>query len=144
MSLFYMQEMIMYQMQSSQAYDQVSLDARLAGATPHQLIAMLFEAAHNALLRAKIYFEKGAVAKRCEMIGKAINIIDQGLRASLDHEKGQQIATDLERLYDYISRLLLQANSQGDVNKLLEADRLLTEMSAVWDEILPKIQAGAA
>ena len=130
----------MYKKHSLQAYDQVSLDARLAGATPHQLIAMLFEAAHNALLRAKIYFEKGIVAKRCEMIGKAINIIDQGLRASLDHEKGKAIAADLERLYEYISRLLLQANSRGDVARLMEADKLLSEMAAVWDEILPMIQ----
>lgn len=132
----------MYQLQSSRAYDQVSIEARLAGATPHQLIAMLFEAAHNALLRAKIYFEKGIVAKRCEMIGKAINIIDNGLRASLDFDKGKEIATDLERLYDYLSRLLLQANTQSDIEKLLEADKLITEMATVWDEILPMIQEG--
>lgn len=130
----------MYARQSFKAYDQVSLDARLAGATPHQLIAMLFEAAHSALLRAKIYFEKGMVAKRCEMISKAINIIDNGLRASLDFEKGREIATDLERLYDYVSRLLLQANASSDVEKLIEADRLITEMATVWDDILPIIQ----
>lgn len=130
----------MYAQQSSKAYDQVSLEARLAGATPHQLIAMLFEAAHSALLRAKIYFEKGMVAKRCEMIAKAINIIDNGLRASLDHEKGKEIAADLERLYDYLLRLLLQANTNSDVTKLLEADRLLTEIAAVWNDLLPLIQ----
>ncbi|WP_442798722.1 flagellar export chaperone FliS [Pantoea vagans] len=130
----------MYARQSFKAYDQVSLEARLAGATPHQLIAMLFEAAHSALLRAKIYFEKGMVAKRCEMISKAINIIDNGLRASLDFEKGREIATDLERLYDYVSRLLLQANVSSDVEKLIEADRLITEMATVWDDILPIIQ----
>jgi len=130
----------MYKMQCSQVYNQVSLEMRLAGATPHQLIAMLFEAAHNALLRAKIYFEKGIVAKRGEMIGKAINIIDNGLRASLDHEKGKEIAADLDRLYEYVSRLLLQANTHSDVTKLLEADKLISEIAAVWDEILPMIQ----
>lgn len=130
----------MYAQQSSRAYDQVSLEARLAGATPHQLIAMLFEAAHSAMMRAKIYFEKGMVAKRCEMISKAINIVDNGLRASLDFEKGQTIAADLERLYDYVSRLLLQANTHSDVEKLLHADKLLMEMASVWDEILPMIQ----
>lgn len=130
----------MYKMQSSQAYDQVSLETRLAGATPHQLIAILFEAAHNALMRAKIYFDKGVVAKRCEMIGKAINIIDNGLRASLDHQKGKEIAADLERLYEYMTRLLLEANTRSDVTKLQEADKLITDLAAVWDEILPLIQ----
>lgn len=130
----------MYKMQSSQTYDQVSLETRLAGATPHQLIAILFEAAHNALMRAKIYFDKGVVAKRCEMIGKAINIIDNGLRASLDHQKGKEIAADLERLYEYMTRLLLEANTRSDVTKLQEADKLITDLAAVWDEILPLIQ----
>jgi len=130
----------MYAHQSSEAYNSVPVEAQVAGATPHQLIAMLFEAAHSALMRAKIYFEKGIVAKRCEMISKAINIIDNGLRASLDFEKGQEIAVDLERLYDYVSRLLMQANANSDVEKLLEADRLITGMAAVWNEILPAIQ----
>ena len=130
----------MYARQSSKAYDQVSLEARLAGATPHQLIAMLFEAAHSAMMCAKIYFDKGMVARRCEMISKAINIVDNGLRASLDFEKGQAIAADLERLYDYVSQLLLEANTGSDVEKLLEADRLLMEMATVWEEILPLIQ----
>jgi len=130
----------MYARQSSKAYDQVSLEARLAGATPHQLIAMLFEAAHSAMMCAKIYFDKGMVARRCEMISKAINIVDNGLRASLDFEKGQAIAADLERLYDYVSRLLLEANTGSDVEKLLEADRLLMEMATVWEEILPLLQ----
>lgn len=132
----------MYNAQGPQAYAQVSLESRLAGATPHQLIAMLFDGAHNALLRARIYFENGNVAKRCEMIAKALNIIDNGLRAALDHEKGGNIAGDLERLYDYISRLMIQANSGSDVEKLIQADKLLTEIAAVWDEILPQIQGG--
>ncbi|MDQ1213500.1 flagellar export chaperone FliS [Pantoea anthophila] len=130
----------MYKMKSSQVYNQVSLEMRLAGATPHQLIAMLFDAAHNALMRARIYFEKGMVAKRGEMIGKAINIIDNGLRASLDHEKGGDVAADLERLYDYMTRLLLDANIHSDVSKLLEADTLITGIATTWNEILPMIQ----
>lgn len=132
----------MYNTQGPQAYAQVSLESRLAGATPHQLIAMLFDGAHNAILRAKIYFENGNVAKRGEMISKAINIIDNGLLAALDHDKGKEIAADLERLYEYISRLLMQANLRSDVEKLVQADKLITDIAEVWDEILPQIQAG--
>ncbi|RPE04626.1 flagellar export chaperone FliS [Candidatus Pantoea deserta] len=128
--------------QGSQAYAKISLESQLAGATPHQLIAMLFDGAHSALLRAKIYFEENNIAKRGEMISKAINIVDNGLRSSLDHEKGQQIAADLDRLYDYISRLLMQANLHNDVSKLEEADKLLTDIADVWDEIAPHKQAG--
>lgn len=132
----------MYQKHGSQAYAQVSLESRLAGATPHQLIAMLFEGAHSAVLRAKIYLEDGNVAKRGEMISKAINIIDNGLRAALDHEKGRDIAADLEQLYEYISRLLLQANLHSDAAKLDLADKLIMDIARVWDEIAPYARAG--
>lgn len=131
----------MYQKHGSQAYAQVSLESRLAGATPHQLIAMLFEGAHSAVLRAKIYLEAGNVAKRGEMISKAVNIIDNGLRAALDHEKGRDIAADLEQLYEYISRLLLQANLHSDTAKLDLADKLIMDIARVWDEIAPYARA---
>ncbi|ROP58318.1 flagellar protein FliS [Enterobacter sp. BIGb0383] len=132
----------MYQQSGPQAYAQVSLESRLTGATPHQLIAMLFEGAHNAVLRAKIYFENGNVAKRGEMISKAINIIDNGLRAALDHKKGMEIAADLEQLYDYISRLLIQANLHSDVEKLMLADKFIMDISSAWDAIAPHARAG--
>lgn len=132
----------MYYHQGSQAYATISLESKLAGATPHQLIAMLFDGARSAILRAKIYLEEGNVARRGEMISKAINIVENGLRAALDHDKGQQIAADLERLYDYIARLLMQANLHNDLSKLDQADKLLSDIADVWDEIAPHNQAG--
>ncbi|MEZ3500079.1 flagellar export chaperone FliS [Pantoea sp. KPR_PJ] len=132
----------MHYQQGPQAYARISLESKLAGATPHQLIAMLYDGARSALQRAKIYLEDGNVPKRGEMISKAINIVDNGLRAALDHEKGQHIAADLERLYDYISRLLMQANLHSDLSKLEEADKLLADIADVWDQIAPHRQAG--
>lgn len=132
----------MYSQQGAQAYARISLESRLAGATPHQLIAMLFEGARSALSRAAIYFEQGDIARRGEMISKAINIVDNGLRAALDHQKGPAIAADLERLYDYISRLLMQANLHNDPDKLQQADKLIGDIEEVWQAIAPHGQAG--
>lgn len=125
----------MYSNRGTQAYAQVSLESKLAGATPHQLIAMLFDGAHNAILRAKIYMEMNKVAERGEMISKAIGIIDNGLRAALDHEKGEKIAEDLEALYDYMSRKLLQANLRNDAELLTHIDELLMSLATTWKEI---------
>jgi flagellar secretion chaperone FliS len=132
----------MYSQQGPQAYARISLESRLAGATPHQLIAMLFEGACSALSRAAIYFEQGDIARRGEMISKAINIVDNGLRAALDHQKGPAIAADLERLYDYISRLLMQANLHNDPARLQQADKLINDIAEVWQAIAPHQQAG--
>ena len=127
----------MYTFQGSKAYAQVDLQSKLAGATPHQLITMLFDGAHNAIQRAKIYFANGNVAKRGEMLSKAINIIDNGLRASLNHEVGGTISQDLERLYEYMSRMLLLANLQNDPSSLKHVDELLMALAATWKDIEP-------
>jgi len=128
----------MYARQGTHAYAQVDLHSKLAGATPHQLITMLFEGAHSAIVRAQLYFESGNIAKRGEMISKAINIIDNGLRSALDHEKGQQIARDLEALYSYMSRTLLQANLNNDPSQLTHVDEILMNIAETWKEIEPR------
>jgi len=120
------------------AYAQVGLESQLAGASPHQLITMLFDGAHNAILRAKIFFDNGNIAKRGQMISKAINIVDNGLRAALDHEKGKEIAYDLDRLYEFISFTLLQSNLHNDPDKLMVADRILMDIADTWKSINPQ------
>ncbi|YCH30596.1 flagellar export chaperone FliS [Erwinia sp. D4-22] len=128
----------MYAKQGTHAYAQVDLHSKVAGATPHQLITMLFEGAHSAIVRARLYFENGNIAKRGEMISKAINIIDNGLRSALDHEKGQQIARDLDALYHYMSRTLLQANLNNDPSQLTHVDEILMNIAETWKEIEPR------
>lgn len=125
----------MYTARGPQAYAQVSLQSKLSGATPHQLITMLFDGAHSALARAQIYMENGRIAERGEMLSKAINIIDNGLRAGLDHEKGKGISEDLESLYAYLSRTLLQANLTNDVMLVSHVDELLMNIATAWKEI---------
>jgi flagellar protein FliS len=128
----------MYSKSGTQAYAQVDLESQLAGASPHELITMLLEGAKSAVLRAMIYFETGNIAKRGEMISRAINIIDNGLRTSLDHEKGQHIAQDLEQLYEYMSRTLLEANRQNKPELLTGVSEILTNLATTWKEIEPK------
>ncbi|HEY3590912.1 MAG TPA: flagellar export chaperone FliS [Buttiauxella sp.] len=130
----------MYASRGIQAYAQVDLQSQLAGATPHQLITMLFDGAHNAILRAKIYFEAGNIARRGEMISKAINIIDNGLRASLDHEKGKGIAEEMEMLYEYMSRTLLDCNLRNNADQLAHVDELLMTLATTWKEIDPQFK----
>ena len=128
----------MYSNPGRKAYARIDLESQLAGASPHQLISMLLDSALNAVLRAKIHFENGNIAKRGEMISKAINIIDNGLRTSLDHEKGEHIAQELESLYDYMSRTLLQANLRNSPSGLASVSEILTNLTTTWKEIEPK------
>ncbi|OQD48706.1 flagellar export chaperone FliS [Enterobacter cancerogenus] len=128
----------MYTKTGNSAYTTVSLDSQINGATPHELIVLLYDGAINAMKRAEIYFQSGNIARRGEMISRAINIIDNGLRAGLDHEKGGQIAEELESLYEYISRTLLEANLNKSGENLPHLISLMTEMSETWQLVAPK------
>lgn len=130
----------MYSKTGNNAYTSVSLDSQVAGATPHQLISMLFDGAINAMRRAEIYFHSGNIARRGEMISRAINIIDNGLRAGLNHEIGGQITADLERLYEYVSRSLLEANVNKSGEKLPQLIQLMVDMSETWRAIDPSVK----
>lgn len=128
----------MYTKTGNSTYSDISLESQITGATPHQLIVLLYDGAINAMKRAEIYFQSGNIARRGEMLSRAINIIDNGLRAGLNHEKGGQIATELESLYEYISRTLLEANLNKSGEKLPHLIALMTEMSETWQAIAPQ------
>ena len=72
---------------------------------------------------------------------KAIDIVDNGLRAVLDHSAGGDIAADLERLYEYMTRQLMLANLRNSAELLGEVDALLENLSSAWAAIDPDAPA---
>ncbi|MEB7886153.1 flagellar export chaperone FliS [Serratia fonticola] len=130
----------MYNRSGTQAYAQVSVESGVMGASPHQLIVMLFDGALSALLRARILMEQGNIAGKGLAISKAINIIDNGLKNGLNHEQGGEIADNLAALYDYMKRRLMQANLHNDVAALDEVSGLLENIADAWRQIGPNYQ----
>ncbi|EAA6487313.1 flagellar export chaperone FliS [Salmonella enterica subsp. enterica serovar Typhimurium] len=128
----------MYTASGIKAYAQVSVESAVMSASPHQLIEMLFDGANSALVRARLFLEQGDVVAKGEALSKAINIIDNGLKAGLDQEKGGEIATNLSELYDYMIRRLLQANLRNDAQAIEEVEGLLSNIAEAWKQISPK------
>ncbi|MGU3524244.1 flagellar export chaperone FliS [Enterobacteriaceae bacterium C23F] len=127
----------MYTKTGNNAYSSISLESQVAGATPHQLIVLLFDGAINAMRRAEIYFQSGNIARRGEMISRAINIIDNGLRTGLNHEIGGQITADLENLYEYVSRNLMLINLNKTPEQLPPLIELMSGLAETWKAIDP-------
>ena len=123
-------------MQNSAAmnqYKQVGVQA--AGhADPHTLIQMLIDGAIQRLNTAKMHMQQNNIPLKGENISKAISIID-GLRSSLDMEKGGEIAKNLESLYDYMQRQLLAANIDNKLENIEEVLSLINEIRAGWASI---------
>ncbi|MFO7954414.1 flagellar export chaperone FliS [Thioalkalivibrio sp.] len=115
-------------------YRQSGALAEAQVADPYRLIQMLFEGALERIAVARGAMQQGNVALKGEKIGKAIDIVES-LRAVLDHKHNAELAGNLDALYEYMSRRMLEANAQNDTAALDEVARLLREIKAGWDEI---------
>lgn len=121
-------------MTALQQYQTVSTQAQAAGADPHRLIQMLMEGGLTRLAQARGAMERQQIAEKGELISKAIGIVN-GLRQSLDIEQGGEIAVNLDSLYDYMVRRLMEANLKNDSAILEEVSGLLREVKEGWDAI---------
>jgi flagellar secretion chaperone FliS len=117
------------------AYAKVGVETGVSGASPHQLIIMLYDGALVAVTSALHHMKTGNIPEKGQSISKAIMIIDGGLRASLNKEVGGQIALNLESLYEYMSNRLLTANMKNQPEVLEEVHRLLTDLKEAWTAI---------
>lgn len=115
-------------------YQQVNTQSGVAYASPHRLIQMLMEGALERIAVAKGCIQRQDIAAKGEQIGKAIDIIG-GLRDGLNMEAGGEIAANLDALYDYLQRQLLQANLHSDLAILDEVADLLRPIKEAWDAI---------
>lgn len=117
------------------AYASVGVETEVAAASPHKLIVMLFDGACAAIRAAQIQMQHGDIAAKGMAISKAIAIIENGLRASLDIKAGGELAANLDALYDYMNGRLLQANLKNDAALLEEVLHLLTDLRNSWNAI---------
>jgi flagellar secretion chaperone FliS len=117
---------------SARTYAQIGLETEVLGASPERLITLLFRAARTAVAKARLHLQSGNIAGRGMAISQAINIVDCGLKASVDHEAGGDLAKSLTTVYDVIIHHLLLANLDADMHKLELAERLLADIGDAW------------
>ncbi len=120
---------------SASAYQRVHVETAVSGASPHQLVEMLFDAYLQAVSMARAALKQGNVALKGEQIGKAIRIVDEGLKPALNMEQGGDLALNLKGLYGYCVVLLTQANLNNDDKSLADAARVMLPVAQGWKEI---------
>ncbi len=125
------------------AYQQIGLETATAGATPHKLIALLFDGFQDAVARARGAMQARQIEAKGRAIGHAARIVEEGLKAGLNLRDGGKIAADLDALYAYIGMRLTYANLHNDEVALDECARLIEPVRSAWAEIGPRVTAAA-
>ncbi len=121
----------------SNLYQQVGVETRVNSASPHQLVALLFDGYMEAVAQARGALLKNDRLAKGVAIGRAVRIIEEGLRAGLDLRAGGQLARDLHELYGYLTLRLTQANLRDDAAALDECQRLMAPLRDAWAAIAP-------
>lgn len=124
---------------AARAYARVDIESGASAADPHKLIAMLYQGALLAVANARNSILRSDTEAKIAAITKALQIVDDGLNASLDKSAGGELAHNLNALYDYMCARLLDANLHNDVAALDEVSGLLNELKGAWDSIRPAV-----
>ena len=123
-----------------QQYGQVAKEAQADGANPHRLITMLLEGAMDKIAAAKGFMLRSDIGSKGKLISGEIAIVN-GLRMSLDKQVGGEIAENLDNLYEYMGRILMEANVNNNPHQLDEVTSLLSEIRSAWVAIPDEIKA---
>lgn len=129
--------------QAARAYGQMHCDARVESATPHQLVALLYEGLLSRINIARGALKRGDVPAKGHAIGMAVRIIEEGLRAGLQGESSDVIVRSLSTLYDCLTAQLTQANLHNDDQILERCGRLVEIVREAWASIGAKTGASA-
>ena len=122
-------------MRSANAYKTIGVETSVSGATPHQLVSLLFDALQQALVSARVAIISEDIPTKGKTIGRAVRLLEEGLKAGLDLTRGGELAANLRSLYDYCIFKLSEANLRNDAAMVDEVIRLVRPVAEGWNEI---------
>jgi flagellar secretion chaperone FliS len=106
---------------------------------PAQQIVLLYEGAIRRIKEAQSAIAARRINERCCAVQKATAIIE-GLQSCLDHERGGELARNLDRIYTHISFRLQRVNLTDDPAICDELIARLDQLRGAWAQLA----AGAA
>jgi flagellar protein FliS len=133
---------MMYSQRGAAQYRAVRSHGLVADASPARLVQIMFEhilselaTAQGCMERIKNNMPLAEVVAKGKSLGKAIRLINQ-LNATLDMDRGRQIAENLRALYLYMLERLTLANVTNDAGIVAEAASLVRKVKSGWDKIV--------
>lgn len=130
--------------QAAAQYRAVRRHGLVADASPERLVQIVLEqalaeltTAHGCMGRIRDNLPFSEVKAKCAAMSKAARLINH-LNATLDLERGGEVARNLRSLYEYLMPQLTLANANNDAASVLKAMEILRTVKAGWDRIVPE------
>ena len=120
-------------------YGKVAAESEVGYASPHRLVQMLMDGALDKVATAKGCIERGDLEGKSRQLTWAMSIVN-GLRTSLDMETGGSIAANLDDLYTYMTRRMIDASVDNDAEALAEVIDLMLEIKGAWDAMPDEVR----
>lgn len=120
---------------AASAYARVNVETGVEDADPLRLVLMLYDGALARIAEARGCIQRRDPSGKGRALGKAIEIVQDGLVASLDEAAGGELALRLRDLYKWIEQRLVAASVKNDTAALEEAARLLGDLRGAWQAL---------
>ncbi len=119
---------------SAARYRSIEVNGRVDGASPHKLIAILFDELVKAIETTRVAVLNKDIGRQADRQARALSIL-QALDASLDHEKGGEIATALSSIYREGRRLISTGVRESRPELVEQARAMIAEIASAWEVI---------
>ena len=121
------------------------LENKVLNASPEELIIMLYDKAISSLKKVKPLLGKDSLEPedikiKAEYFSKTVDIITY-LKACLNHQKGKEIAKNLDEIYQILIDELLKAQITNDIKKVEDAIEILSNLKNAWEEVRKTLKA---
>jgi len=110
------------------------------GATPVQLVIMLYDGALRFMEKGKSAVIRKDYNEQNQYLQKAQNIIIE-LMSCLDMERGGEISANLLSLYSYVLQQLIDANVKDLTEPIDQSMTVLSELRESWRAIESQLKA---
>lgn len=104
-------------------------------ADPKRLIILCYEEAIKNLASAKYYYLSNDYEKKGKAVQMALEFIN-ALKEALDFEKGGEIAKNLNLIYSYSIKHILNSDVKRDLEGFDHIIFLMNELKSTWEKAL--------
>ena len=120
----------------AKAYSEIGLETSVKSSNPRELIVLVFERINDHLALGKEDLLQGKPA--IEAFTKAVDLINLGLLATIDKDKGGDIAKNLEFIYLWVINKIIEARLNKAPEKIDEAMEVLRPIHDGWSALSDK------